>query len=190
MVHAGRPEWGVGVVTAAQSVVENGHPTQRLTLRFDRAGLKTLSSAFADLRPAEEHPANESGTPMASGDDGWLTQLEAGDLNERMARLPDSTRDPFSTLAARLRATLNLFRFSDQGSTLLDWAAMQTGLKDPLARFNRHQLEQFFKRFAHEREAHLKRLLLEARKQPSPEIDRVKTEASSPAKDAMRRIHL
>ena len=38
VIHAKRPEWGVGVVTAAQSVVEDGHPAQRVTIRFDRAG--------------------------------------------------------------------------------------------------------------------------------------------------------
>lgn len=193
LVHALKPEWGVGVVSAAQTVAENGKTCQRLTIRFDRAGLKTISTAIAELRPADEHPsADAAGAAAAtpSGDVGWLEQLEAGDLNERMTRLPEPTRDPFSTLAARLKATLGLWRFSEQGAPLLDWAAMQTGLKDPLARFSRHELEQFFNRFAFEREAHLKRLLLEARKQPSPEIERVKAEASPSAREAMRRIPL
>lgn len=191
LVHASKPEWGTGVVTAVQNLVEEGVATQRLTLRFDRAGLKTLSTAFADLRPADEHPSTDAaGAAAASSGVSWLEQLEAGDLTERMQRLPEATRDPFVSLATRLKATLGLWRFSEQGAALLDWAAMQTGLKDPLARFNRHELEQFFKRFATEREAHLKRLLLDAKKQPSPEVDRVKAEALPAARDAMRRLHL
>ncbi|MBL8747126.1 MAG: DUF3553 domain-containing protein [Phycisphaerae bacterium] len=193
VVHVLKPEWGTGVVSSAQNVTENGTPCQRLTIRFDRAGLKTLSTSVAELRPADEHPSVEAaGAAANAGQEGvtWLEQLEAGDLTERMQRLPESTRDPFTSLAARLKATLSLWRFSTQGASLLDWAAMQTGMKDPLARFNRHELEQYFKRFATEREAQLKRLLLDARKHPSPEIERVKAEAPPAAKDAMRRMHL
>lgn len=192
VVHALKPEWGTGVVSSAQSVTENGAPCQRLTIRFDRAGLKTLSTAFADLRPAEEHPSTDAAGAAASAgqtDVTWLEQLEAGDLTERMQRLPEATRDPFTSLAARLKATLSLWRFSEQGASLLDWAAMQTGMKDPLARFNRHELEQYFKRFATERDGQLKRLLLDAKKQPSPEVEKVKSEAPPSAREAMRRMH-
>ncbi len=192
VVHALKPEWGTGVVSSAQSVTENGAVCQRLTIRFDRAGLKTLSTAFAELRPAGEHPSTEAaGAAANAGNNGvtWLEQLEAGDLTEGMMRLPEATRDPFTSLAARLKATLSLWRFSEQSASLLDWAAMQTGMKDPLVRFNRHELEQYFKRFAGEREAQLKRLLLDAKKQPSPEVEKVKAEAVQSARDAMRRMH-
>ena len=189
VVHSLRPEWGTGVVTQAQSTIIDGKPAQRLTLRFDRAGLKTLSSPPAELEHADTATTPSGSPPVAAADDGWLVQLESGTLNERMAALPEATRDPFETLATRIKATLALWRFSDQGGTLLDWAAMQTGLKDPLTRFNRHELEQYFRRFASEREAHLKRLLLEAKKQPSPEIERAKAEAPQAAKDAMRKMH-
>lgn len=192
LVHATKPEWGTGVVSSVQNVVEGGVASQRLTIRFERAGLKTISTAHADLRPADEHPSVEAAGAAASTGNGvnWLEQLEAGDLTERMQRLPEATRDPFVSLASRLKATLALWRFSAQGAPLLDWAAMQTGLKDPLARFSRHELEQFFKRFETERDAHLKRLLLDARKQPAPEIEKVKAEALPAAKEAMRRLHL
>jgi hypothetical protein len=190
LVHAARPEWGTGVVTAAQTVVEGGQTCQRLTLRFDRAGLKTITTAHARLLPAEEHPSEAAAGAASSTDPGWLSQLEAGDLNERMARLPEETRDPFTTLAQRLQATVALYRFAEHGGTLLDWAAMQTGLKDPLARFSRHELEQYFRRFATERDSHLKRLLLEARRQPTPEIEAVKAAAPPAAREAMRRLHL
>jgi hypothetical protein len=189
VVHALRPEWGAAAVSLVQQVTVDGRPAQRLTLRFERAGLKVVSVPPAEIQLADSDP---DATPPAGGspDESWLAQLEAGDINERMASLPESTRDPFTTLAARIKATLALWRFSEQGGSVLDWAAMQTGLKDPLARFSRHELEQFFRRFASERENQLKRLLLEARKHPSPEIDQAKAAALPAAKDAMRRMHL
>jgi hypothetical protein len=50
VVHAGKPEWGVGVVSSAQNVTQDGKPSQRLTIRFERAGLKTVSTAVASIR--------------------------------------------------------------------------------------------------------------------------------------------
>lgn len=190
VVHTLRPEWGTGIVTQAQNITVDGQPAQRLTLRFDRAGLKTLSAPPAELAPAENGAAEATGAVApAATDDGWLSQLEVGNLNERMAMLPEATRDPFASLAQRIRATLALYRFSEQGGALLDWAAMQTGLKDPLTKFNRHELEQYFRRFASEREAHLRRLMLDAKKAPSAEIDKIKAEALPAARDAIRKMH-
>ncbi len=194
LVHSGRPEWGVGVVTAATTVRSGGQAHQRLTLRFDRAGLKTVSTEFAALDYAGSDapigPAPDAAPVASVNGEGWLETLEAGNLNEAMARLPEDTRDPFVTLGERIRATLSLYRFSDHGSSLLDWAAMQTGLRDPLARFNRHELEQFFRRFAAEREQHLKKLLLEARRKPPPELPDLLAKAPKEARDAVRRLHL
>lgn len=190
VIHHGRPEWGVGVVTAVQAATHEGNSCQRLTCRFDRAGLKTLSTGVADVRPAEDAasppaPAEEEG----GGGGGWLDQIEGRDLPERMARLPEETRDPFTTLEARLRATLELYRFSDQGGSLLDWAAMQTRLKDPMTRFNRHELEEFFRRFAHNRDEHLRALLLEAKKKEPDAIARVAASATPEARSAMQRVY-
>src|SRR5690606_17214651 len=103
LVHASRPEWGAGVVTSAQNVVQDGQPCQRVTIRFDRAGLKTLTTNIAALRYAEEAApaptaAAEQGQSLAEADGGWLATLEAGDINEFMARLPEPTRDPFASL--------------------------------------------------------------------------------------------
>lgn len=201
LIHAGRPEWGTGVVTSAQSITHEGKKCQRLTLRFDRAGLKTITTGYADLRLASEEPpppaaavavATREAAPAGAAsrepvEIGWLAGLEAGNLAERMAELPETTRDPFASLSSRIKATLALYRFTERGSTILDWAAMQTGLPDPLTRFNRHELESFFKRFAGERDAHLRKLMGEARKRPSPEIDRLVAEAPASARDALRR---
>lgn len=201
VVHVSRPEWGAGVVIAAMSVTEGGQSFQRLTVRFEREGLKTLSTEHADLRPADEEPppaavasrapAQDSHGPSAApAEAGWLTRLEAGDVAEAMAQLPESTRDPFVTPATRIKATLSLYRFSTQGAALLDWAAMQTGLKDPLSRFNRHELEQYFRRFANDRDQHLRRLVHESKRQPSADVERLVAEAPSAAKDALRKPYL
>jgi hypothetical protein len=170
VVHAGKPEWGAGVVSAAQNITQNGKPCQRLTIRFERAGLKTVSTALAAIRPADavDAPARSVAPKAMPGgtetEQTWLEELEAGNPAEIMARLPDSCTDPFQSIGNRIKATLGLFRFSDSGGSLLDWAAAQTGMKDPLSRFNRHELEQYFARFTTNRDAHLRQLALEALK--------------------------
>ncbi len=168
VVHTGRPEWGEAVVTNAQWVMQRGERCQRLTLRFDRAGLKTLSPAIAALAHADRIAA-PAASVAAKGSATWLDDLERGDPAEAMARLPESATDPFASLERRLTETLRLYRFSASGGSLLDWAAAQTRLPDPLSRFSRHELEQFFDRFAHVRDQHLRSLGAEARRS-APEM--------------------
>lgn len=180
VVHATRPEWGVGEVTGAESVMQNGKASQRLTVRFERAGLKTLSTAHAELKPADSHPLGGAGS-------GWLGSLEQRDPRDLMARLPDAATDPFHPLESRLRATLDLYRFTGAGASLFDWAAAQTGMSDPLARFNRQELEQFFRSFEIERDAHLKRIVGDARRVDPEMLARVVKEAPPAAQGALRR---
>lgn len=177
--HAGRPEWGSGQVTAAESVVQDGRPCQRVTVRFDRVGVKVLSTAFAELQPA---PAAVSATAEADPllADGVSPQ-------ELLARVPDAATDPFSTPRKRLEATVHLYRFSDRGGSLLDWAAAQTGMKDPLARFSRHELEVLFQRFQFNLDAHLKKLVREMKKADPASLAAVSAAASPAAKQALRR---
>lgn len=185
MVHTGRPEWGVGHVVTAEPVVQDGKRCQRLTLRFDRAGTKTLSTAYASLIVAQEgvelpravgevapDPLAAAASPLPAD---WFTQL------------PEPATDPFSGLKRRLTETLNLYRFNGQGGSLLDWAAMQTGMKDPLSRYSRHELEVFFKRFQAALDEHLRRLLKDIRKQDPGITTEVVAAASPAAKAAVRR---
>lgn len=194
LIHAERPEWGVGIVTAAAAATHEGTSCQRLTCRFERAGLKTLLGAVADLRPADEAEAiaaapDHDAPADQTGDGGWLDQIESRDLPARMAQLPQVVSDPFTALEARLKATADLYRFSDQGSSLLDWASMQTRLKDPMTRFSRHELEDFFRRFAQNRDEHLRSLLLEAKKKDPETIARVASKALPAARTAMQRVY-
>lgn len=187
LMHAGRPEWGVGEVRGAERTVQDGMPSQRLTIRFERAGVKTLATAFADLRPADEMPRVPD-TPTASNDDAdWLTRAEAGSVEELMTRVPEGASDPFKSRKSRLDSTLKLYRFSGTGSSLLDWAAMQSGLKDPLTKFTRHELEVFFERFRVALDTHLKRLVLELRKQEPGVLAEVAAAAAAHEKQALKR---
>ncbi len=188
LVHTHKPEWGTGVVTAVQAVEQDGTPCQRVTLRFDRAGLKTLTTNIAELEHVGEdtHPA----APVAGNQpDTWLTKLENGTVEELMSRLPEATRDPFNTLQSRIEATLKLYRFSEHGGALIDWAAAQTGLKDPMMRFNRHELENLFKRFALARDTQLKALVIEGRRKDPITTEKLIATGPSAARDALRRLN-
>ena len=184
VIHALKPEWGVGRVMSVESLMQNGQPAQRVTIRFDRAGLKTLSTHYAELRRADSAaPIDGSETART-----WLEELERQDPREVMSRLPEAATDPFRSLESRIAATLALYRFSGQSASLIDWAAVQSGLSDPLARFNRQELEQFFRSFEIERDAHLRRTFLEARKTDPGMLPRMLESAPPAAKSAMRRL--
>jgi hypothetical protein len=173
VVHASRPEWGVGEVTGATSFREGGVDAQRLTIRFARAGTKTISTAVARLVPAgavhaaspearEAKPRSKAPAPTTAPEAGAIP--DAGALAARLVRIPDDASDPFRPLTARLEAAADLYRFEDSGRALLDWAAAQTGLADPLSVFSRHDLEEAFERFSTLRDAHLRSLVQLARR--------------------------
>jgi Protein of unknown function (DUF3553) len=188
VIHAGRPEWGVGEVRGAESTSQDGKRCQRLTIRFERAGVKTLTTAFAELRSADDSVALRDVAAAERADEhGWLGAAEAEKPEERMTTLPEGATDPFRTKRARLEATLGLYRFTAGGSSLVDWAAMQSGLKDPLSRFNRHELEKFFERFKNALDAHLRRLVFEMRKDDPAGMAEVAAAASPQARQALKR---
>lgn len=182
--HASRPEWGEGRVSKAEAVVHEGQPCQRLTIQFDRAGPKTLSTAFADLEPSGSTMTSKTLTPDT---DAFVLPSES--IGEVLARLPEPATDPFRGLEARLKATLSLYRFQPTGASLLDWAAMQTGLADPLSRCSRHELEAHFQRFRVRLDAHLVSLARDAAKADPAMLTRVKADAPSQARSALDRLN-
>ncbi len=182
--HPSRPEWGAGEVRSADSVAEGGKAAQRVTVRFERAGIKTLSTAFADLRPASEMPALDADAPPAILDTGAGAAITA----EKMTALPEAAVDPFRSRRARLEYTLGLFRFSGGGASLVDWAAMQSGLADPLTRFNRHELEQFFERFRQNLDAHARKLVGELRREDPAAIGELAQGAPPASQQALKRL--
>lgn len=164
VVHTARPEWGVGKVLNATKLREDGKDVQRLTIRFDRAGTKTISTAVAHLAGADSLPIQVF-LPEREDDDGLLMAPDHASLVARLAELPDAATDPFRSLSKRLDATVALYRFGGTGGSLLDWAASQTGMADPLSAFSRHELEDEFAKFRAAVDAHLKKLALDAARQ-------------------------
>ena len=213
VVHSAKPEWGTGVVTAAHNSIHEGQPCQSLTIRFDRAGVKTISTAFAKLtavepKPAltEEEPVTAShapqaiptlaptlaARPVAARDVRESTQtmepLFTPDPREMMSKLPEVATDPFSTPHARVKATLALYRFAPTGASLLDWAAAQSGLADPMSKFNRHELERFFQSYAVVRDNHLKKVVQELKKTDPSGLAQLLTGAPPVVQQALRRL--
>src|SRR5262249_7837693 len=134
-------------------------------------------------------PASDPESP--NGDDAdWLAKLSGDSLEDRFTKLPEPCTDPFSTPAARLKATVALYRFTDAGASLLDWAAAQSGLKDPMSRYNRHELEVLFQKFAFVRDEHLRRLAVEVKKKDPGEIAATLRSAPSGAHQALRRLDI
>lgn len=185
--HAGRPEWGGGRVNKAESVLHEGKRCQRLTIQFERAGVKTLSTAFAELEPVGVSLAVSSMTTKPEVNDAFLPPEE--NLGEVLARLPDPATDPFRNLEARLKATLGLYRFQPTGASLLDWAAMQTGMVDPLSKCSRQELEAGFQRFRVRLDSHLVSLAKDAARADPALLTRLKADAPSQARTALDRLN-
>ncbi len=172
--HRQRPEWGIGSVTKLETITLKGVRDQRVWIRFPNAGLKTMLASVAELDRAD---ASSGPAPTAPGgpeetlvarearhEGGWLGEIAKRKPEDAMTTLPSSASDPFLPVEKRLDLVLGLFRFASTGARLIDWAVAQSGLNDPLSRFNRHELEAFFERWTYERDLALSRLVQEAKK--------------------------
>ena len=192
-----RPSSGGGVgggAGGASGGAGGSHRTLRLSIRFPNAGMKNLISDQAELEKVDGNVdpyLNGESANVAAwdkiGEGGWLNGVAERKIKEQMISLPQDLRDPFNSLAKRLSMMLGLYRFDRSGSGLLDWAVAQSGLDDPLSRFTRQDLEQFFDRWAFEREAHLNKLLQEARHEPAALSQAVKNAPAS-AVEMVRRL--
>ena len=167
--HRQRPEWGTGSVTRVEQLTRAGTRDQRLWIKFGAAGLKTLLASMADLEVIEAVPVAEHtfAAREAASDGGWLGRIATKKPEKAMSELlPDAT-DPFLTPERRIKILLGLYRF-DGGAKLIDWAVAQSGLDDPLSRFNRTELESFYKEWSLERDLALHRLVSDFRRQRKP----------------------
>ena len=168
--HPSRPEWGEGRVERAQAATVSGQTGQRLVVTFANHGRITINTAIIALQPAGATVSSDStsgasgggGGSSSGGGGGWLGSL--GDRNpiEQLAALPDQTDDPFASLAQKISATMDLYRFEHSARGMIDWAVAATGQTDPLQAYDRTQLEQGFDAFEKNREAHLVQLLSDA----------------------------
>ncbi|MGA1224183.1 MAG: DUF3553 domain-containing protein [Phycisphaerales bacterium] len=163
--HRQRPEWGAGTVSRVETLTRAGNRDQRLWIRFGAAGLKTLLASAADLEVVEGTGAAEhtfAAREIAS-EGGWLGEIAKKRPEQAMTDLPPDATDPFLTPERRLKNLLSLYRF-DAGTKLIDWAVAQSGLDDPLSRFNRTELEAFFKTWSLDRDVQLHRLVTDFRR--------------------------
>lgn len=185
LLHAGMPEWGIGEVRSAETITHNGQKAQRVTVRFDRVGVKVLSTAFADLRAAT---GPVMAPEAAEGKDPAAEAMDRAEAESRLVQIPDAATDPFRSRKNRFESTLGLYRFAPSGASLLDWAAAQTGLKDPLTRFSRHELERAFDRFRVNLDNHLKKLAYELKKEDPAGLVQACAAAGPQAKQALKRV--
>jgi hypothetical protein len=190
--HVKKPEWGVGSVTKVETVTRQGARDQRLWIRFANGGLKTVLSSMAELEPADGPAA-----AVATGGDtfaarearhegGWLGEIAKRQPEEGMTSLPAAASDPFLAVERRLGFILDLYRFEPVGGKLIDWAVAQSGLDDPLSRFNRHELEKFFERWAHDRDVALHRTMQECRRN-FMNVDAILARAPASAQRALKK---
>jgi hypothetical protein len=213
VIHAGKPEWGPGDVMSAEGQLHEGKPCQRLTIRFSRGGLKTISTAFADLRPASEAPlamfakrfAAAPEEPVRSGKSRDDTDdlrgngeseptmqdvLDRAASLEALQKLPENINDPFVPIMKRVQATLDLYKLWDKPAGVLDWATIQTGLRDPMSMMSRHELEAQMDRFRISLDGHLKKILKDARREDAKAVDVALAQCGPAAKAALRRVDI
>lgn len=105
------------------------------------------------------------GQVNSAGGSGWLDEFDGSDQSHELWDLPDDLTNPFGSLPERLAATLQTFRFSTEPRSLIDWAVAQTGLDDPLSKYTRHELEQAFPRYTRDRDAHLKDIVRQLKRE-------------------------
>jgi len=194
--HPKRPEWGIGQVTRIELVTRDGQTDSRVWVRFPSVGLKTLLASVAapelidaaapDLA-TQLHAQPTLVDLEALREGGWLGEIAKNKPEDAMRSLPPRATDPFLALGKRFEHTVSLYRFNGQGHSLIEWAIAQSGLDDPLSRFSRHELEEFFKRWRFDLDAHCGRLLLELRREPQT-VQTVLARAPAAAVAAVRRV--
>lgn len=192
--HGERPEWGIGEVTKVEILTRDGKPDRRVWIRFPSVGTKTLLASMAALESVETEavtPASDDHETFldreASLDTGWLGDIAKNKPEDAMIAIPLRATDPFSPVRARIQFIVTLYRFEGSGGKLIDWAVAQTGMDDPLAHFNRHELEQFFERWQWERDRVLVKTISEARRN-STNVDDLLASAPAAVRRGLNRV--
>lgn len=169
VVHPVRPEWGPGIVERATRITHEGQSAQRLTVRFRGHGRVTINTGVVALVGKDATKDMSSATTSRSRAADFLGRPTAERQLLELSRLPDDTTDPFASLARRLAATVQTFRFGQDPRKnprgLIEWAVAQTGMEDPLTRFTRHELEEAFSYFVRCRDQHLRKLVAELKRE-------------------------
>ncbi len=195
VIHQQFPEWGSGSVIKVEKTAVNGEPTSRVTVRFSNNGLKSFIGNNLPLdilddghsMPGDKELKRPAIAEVEDLEKSGLTHAVEKKLIEIMMSIPLACRDPFNTPEHRLRRTLNLYKYDTSGKGLMEWATAQTGMDDPLTRFNRTELEDFFKHYKHELNQHLAKLLQEMSSDEST-VNKLVLEAPVNAKRAIEKL--
>ena len=138
-------------------------------------------------------PRASSGTGNGAGSSdhgkGWLAALEKRDPEAVMLDIPECAKDPFRSVWERLQDSLDLYRFTTNSRSVLDWAIAQSGIEDPLTRFNRQEIEIFFNRWMRIRDQHLFMTMQEAERVDADRAVKMLSQANQFARQAMRRLY-
>jgi hypothetical protein len=170
--HPSRPEWGTGTISRIETLSRGGTPDMRLWVRFPTTGEKALLASAAGLELVDS-PASEqllSDRPsiheldMTNGG-GWLADVSKRKIDDVMVAVSDDALDPFASPQRRLANILGLYRFDGSPARLVEWAVAQSGLDDPISRFNRQELEQFHRRWLANVDAQLFKLLTDLKRE-------------------------
>ena len=195
VTHQEFPEWGSGSVIKVENTAVHGKPSTRVTVRFSNVGLKSFVGEQLPLElvanghsmPGDSEHKRPAIAEVEDLERSGLNRAVEQKLLEIMMSIPLACRDPFNTAEHRLRRTLHLYRYDMSGRGLMEWATAQTGMDDPLTRFNRTELEDFFKQYKHTLNQHLAKLLQEMRGDKST-ITRLVADAPMSAKRAVEKM--
>jgi hypothetical protein len=204
VIHPLRPEWGPGVVCQVAPILHEGKSAQRLVVDFSNHGRVTLNTGIAQLVTKESYSAMSMSThsahsltsaaPQAKTTRGWLDTLDPSNQGvSELWRLPEAMTDPFAPMGKKLSATLDSFKFGidpRHARNLLDWAIAQTGLRDPMTKYTRHELELGFRRFVRDRDNHILELVKTLKRSGKYDVlDQVRQATTDPlAKTTLERI--
>ena len=197
--HTRRPEWGVGRVRMAEAAASDGKTAQRLVVDFPNKGRVTLDTFAAPIRlfrrtaaqpvtdplSQQDRPMTTSGSAL-SNNGGWLAELESrvngGKQTHELWDLPDELSDPFLSDEARLKATLETYKYTTEARSLIEWAVRQTGLEDPLSKYTRTDMEMAFPRFARDRDNHLKDMIRQFKREGKQRmVEQIRNHCQIPA---------
>ena len=191
--HPSRPEWGIGVVSKIEVVTRGSSTDLRVWVRFPSIGEKTLLASAAALEILEDQIFSSTVHSRPSVTDfdvakggGWLGSISKQTANDLMTTLPGEATDPFAHPKRRLEVTIKLYRFDGTPARLVEWSIAQSGLDDPMSRFNRQELEQLYKKWIFNLDAHLLKLLGEFRREKAV-VDQALLNAPPLAVKAVRR---
>jgi hypothetical protein len=170
--HPSRPEWGVGLITKIEVVARERTNDLRLWVRFASVGEKTLLASAAALEVVDDQGHSNSVHARPTLDSlqvthggGWLGSITKRTPEELMTTLPGEASDPFVPVQKRAEYLLKLYRFDGSPARLIEWGVAQSGVDDPLSRFNRQELEQLYKRWLFNLEVQTKKLIQDLRRE-------------------------